>query len=79
MGWNDRVQIPGLLPNIIKGDCMWILVISLFSTTPGLPTSSGSITAKYPDYESCMRAREQAVRTIKIENYRTGAGCVPFK
>ena len=58
---------------------MWILVISLFSTTPGLPTSSGSITAKYPDYESCMRAREQAVKTIKIENYRTGAGCVPFK
>ena len=58
---------------------MWILVISLWTTSPGLTTSSGSITAKYADHESCMRAREQAVRTIKIENYRTSAGCVPFK
>jgi hypothetical protein len=58
---------------------MWILVISLWSISPGIPTSSGSITAKYPDHESCMRAREQAVRTIKIENYRASAGCVPFK
>jgi hypothetical protein len=58
---------------------MWILVISLWSNTPGLPTSSGSIQAKFPDYESCIRARDQAVKTIQIENYRASAGCVPFK
>jgi len=58
---------------------MWILVISLWSSSPGIATSSGSIQAKFVDYESCMRAREQAVKTIRIENYRTSAGCVPLK
>ncbi len=65
--------------DLFKGDYMWILVISLFSATPGTTTSSGSITAKYNDYETCMRAREQAVKTIRIENYRTSAGCIPLK
>jgi len=58
---------------------MWILVISLWSNSPGIATSSGSIQAKYNDYESCMRAREQAVKTIKVENYRASAGCIPLK
>ena len=77
MGWNDRVRIPGLLPN--KGENMWVLVISLFSVLPGNNTSSGSIQAKFNSREECMVAREQVLKTVRIDSYRVNAGCVFLK
>ena len=59
---------------------MWILVISLFSTAfvPG-SSSNGSINVKYSSHAECMKAKEQAMTTIRIDNYRANAGCVYIK
>ena len=58
---------------------MWVLVISLFSVSPGSLTSSGSIQAKFNSHEECMVARDQVLKTVKIDNYRVNAGCVFLK
>jgi hypothetical protein len=55
---------------------MWILIITMWSTIPGANTSNGSINAKFPDNESCLRAKEQIVKSIKIDNYRVTASCI---
>ena len=58
---------------------MWVLVISLFSVLPGNNTSSGSIQAKFNSREECMVAREQVLKTVRIDSYRVNAGCVFLK
>ena len=63
----------------IQGDHMWVLVISLFSVLPGNNTSSGSIQAKFASREECMIAREQVLKTVRIDSYRVNAGCVFLK
>jgi hypothetical protein len=58
---------------------MWVLVISLFSVSPGSLTSSGSIQAKFNSREECMVAKEQVLKTVQVDNYRVNAGCVFLK
>lgn len=58
---------------------MWVLVISLFSVSPGSLTSSGSIQAKFNSREECMVAREQVLKTVQVDNHRVNAGCVFLK
>ena len=55
---------------------MWILIITMWTTIPGANTSSGSIHAKFANQESCLKAKEQIVNTIKIDNYRVTASCI---
>jgi hypothetical protein len=55
---------------------MWYLVITLFTVVPGETTSSGSIKAKVGKYEDCLRAREQVIKTFRVDNYRVNAGCI---
>ena len=59
---------------------MWILVITLFSTgmVPG-STSNGSLNIKYSSHPECIKAREQVLATVRIDNYRVNAGCVYIK
>ena len=54
---------------------MWILIITMWSTIPGANTSNGSISAKFSDNESCLKAKEHIVKSIKIDNYRVTASC----
>ena len=54
---------------------MWLLIITMFSTIPGANTSSGSIHAKFGLQEDCFKAKEQVVKSIKIDNYRVSASC----
>jgi len=81
--WSDGLERQGSNPwpttKLHKGDCMWVLVISLFSVLPGNNTSSGSIQAKFASREECMIAREQVFKTVRIDNYRVNAGCVFLK
>lgn len=55
---------------------MWVLVIALFSTIPGAQTSKGSINAKFGYQEDCLKAKEQIVKAIHIDNYRVSASCI---
>ena len=47
----------------------------MWSTIPGANTSSGSIHAKFGDYESCLKAKEQVVKSVKIDNFKVSASC----
>jgi hypothetical protein len=55
---------------------MWVLVITLFSAVPGDIKSNGSIQVKVGKYEDCMKAKEQVLKTFRVDNFRTNAGCV---
>jgi hypothetical protein len=54
---------------------MWLLIITMWTTIPGANTSGGSIHAKFSDHEQCLKAKEQIVKGIKIDNYRVTASC----
>jgi len=47
----------------------------MWSTIPGANTSGGSIHARFGDHESCLKAKEQIVNKINIDNYRITASC----
>jgi hypothetical protein len=56
---------------------MWYLVITMFAVNPGVTTTnSGSIKAKVGTYEECMRAKDQVIKTFRVDNYRVNAGCI---
>ncbi len=54
---------------------MWLLIITMWSSIPGANTSGGSIHAKFGDHEACLKAKEQIVKSIRIDNYRVSASC----
>lgn len=54
---------------------MWLLVITLWSVNPTLPsTSGGSVYARFGYHEECLRAKER-VMDLKIDGYRIVASC----
>ncbi len=54
---------------------MWLLIVTIWTTIPGVTTSNGSIHAKFGDHEKCLKAKEQFEKKIQIDNYRVVASC----
>jgi hypothetical protein len=62
----------------LKGFEMWILIITMYTTTIG-STTNGSINAKFKNQEDCFAAREQIVSSVKINGYKVSASCTYIK
>jgi hypothetical protein len=55
---------------------MWILVITLFGVSPGVPASKGSLQAAVGNYDDCIRTKEQIIKTFRVDNYRINVSCL---